>query len=499
MIHWIVLTGFLVRLLMVFGVDQIHHPDEIFQYLEQAHRLVFGYGTIPWEYRYGIRSWILPSLIAIPLSVCQFFHLNDPEVYIPVIKILASILSLSVIYGVYWIVRAIASESAGRLAALFACFWYELIHFASKPVPEVLSAYCLVLALACLVTPPNRKITVSFGLLVGLAAIFRFQYLPTVLLLLLLMGFKWKKSNVVIAGIGFLLVIAAAGLVDYLTWGSFFASYYNNYLYNSVYKISDSFGANSPDYFLKTLTVASGGLFPIAVLLSLMSLRKNWILLLCILSVVLPHCLIAHKEHRFIFAAIPFLLMITAMVISDLAVRFENWQQLSKKLILYSFTVIFLSISVSSLFFKIPFQTQVYGNTEFKSHRSMLSPEVSLLAYRFLHQEPDLAAVLYSYSPWYDTGGYYYLHRNVPIYLPENVETISPKDYGSSISHIVCNHEYETILGFSTIARFENLEIRKIIDPPAEYKPLNVDTQNRLQTGVDDRYQPTVRLYPSKN
>jgi len=40
------------------------HPDEVFQYLEQAHRIVFGYGVVPWEYNYGIRSWLLPAVLS---------------------------------------------------------------------------------------------------------------------------------------------------------------------------------------------------------------------------------------------------------------------------------------------------------------------------------------------------------------------------------------------------------------------------------------------------
>ena len=39
-------------------------PDEIFQTLEQAHRLAFGYGIVPWEFRAGARSWLLPGLLA---------------------------------------------------------------------------------------------------------------------------------------------------------------------------------------------------------------------------------------------------------------------------------------------------------------------------------------------------------------------------------------------------------------------------------------------------
>ncbi|MSP03949.1 MAG: hypothetical protein EXR05_01570 [Acetobacteraceae bacterium] len=39
-------------------------PDEVFQYLEPAHRLVHGTGLIAWEYAAGLRSWLLPGVLA---------------------------------------------------------------------------------------------------------------------------------------------------------------------------------------------------------------------------------------------------------------------------------------------------------------------------------------------------------------------------------------------------------------------------------------------------
>ena len=37
--------------------DGIYWPDEIHQSLEPAHRLVFGYGLIAWEFSDGARNW----------------------------------------------------------------------------------------------------------------------------------------------------------------------------------------------------------------------------------------------------------------------------------------------------------------------------------------------------------------------------------------------------------------------------------------------------------
>src|SRR3954451_21562741 len=54
-----------VRLPLAFWPNVIH-PDEIFQYLDPAWRLLGHDGIVSWEWRYGIRSWFLPSVLAGP-------------------------------------------------------------------------------------------------------------------------------------------------------------------------------------------------------------------------------------------------------------------------------------------------------------------------------------------------------------------------------------------------------------------------------------------------
>src|ERR1700730_12425329 len=54
----------LVRLAAIIAFPGLHHPDENFQLFEQAHRIAFGYGIVPWEFLDGIRSPVLPYVLA---------------------------------------------------------------------------------------------------------------------------------------------------------------------------------------------------------------------------------------------------------------------------------------------------------------------------------------------------------------------------------------------------------------------------------------------------
>ena len=63
---WAALAGSALALRIGLAVcsPNIFFPDEIFQTLEPAHRLVYGYGVISWEWRLGMRSWVLPTFLA---------------------------------------------------------------------------------------------------------------------------------------------------------------------------------------------------------------------------------------------------------------------------------------------------------------------------------------------------------------------------------------------------------------------------------------------------
>src|SRR5690349_15646977 len=57
-----------IRLPLAFWPNVIH-PDEIFQYLEPAWRILGHDGIVSWEWHYGMRSWLLPSLMALPAGL----------------------------------------------------------------------------------------------------------------------------------------------------------------------------------------------------------------------------------------------------------------------------------------------------------------------------------------------------------------------------------------------------------------------------------------------
>ncbi|KAL5290031.1 PIGB family protein [Megaselia abdita] len=82
-----------VRLASVFLVQTYFVPDEYWQCLEVAHKLVFGYGYLTWEWIRGIRSYIYPLLFAGLYKALALFHLDTTTLLVLAPRILQALIS----------------------------------------------------------------------------------------------------------------------------------------------------------------------------------------------------------------------------------------------------------------------------------------------------------------------------------------------------------------------------------------------------------------------
>ena len=474
----VVVMGFGLRLGVALWSEETLHPDEVFQYLEQAHRLVFGYGIVPWEYIHGIRSWLLPMLLALPLWMTHRLGINDPHLYIPIIQILACWVSLSAIFCTYWIGRQLFTESVGRIASVLTAVWWEMVFWGHKATPEILGMYLLLGALACSVSRPNRWVALLFGLCGAGAVALRLQYAPAVAILATLIaiyGWRrwWAPSHLTAAAMGLLAVALGVGWLDSFTWGSWWISYANNYLYNRVYGVSSLFGEDPAYFYLLQLGKNSAGLFWVAIAAALIfKARQTWLLLALIASLVVPHTLISHKEYRFITAVVPLCLMLVAVVVRDL------WQP-EKGVTTGSFWRQPLAVSMSLL--------PLVG---IGSLFAFAERDPGLQAYLYLNNRPGVTSVLNLTDEWFNTGGYYYLHRDVPIHYAEDVAEMPPEDWSYYFSHLIRTGDLEEVPGFHLETQIGDLGLYVATTAPTE--PLTDPHRIPSQGGVEGVYTPRV-------
>ncbi len=459
--------AFAARAVVALSGDFVLHPDEIMQYLEPAHRLVFGSGVTYWEYFYGARSWLVPGTVAGVLMLFDAVGLGQPFWYVGGVKLLFCAISLAIPAGMYVFARRHFGETAGRTALLAGAFWYELIGFAHKPMTEFVATAPLAALLALSVRPSvdNARAVWTAAFLGVLSAAIRLQYAPLALALLGIVFLRTgKRSQLALAGAGF---AAAFGLFDAIAWdGGLFHSYVTNLRYNLM--AGPMRAGESPAYqFLLWLALAGLGSSLLCVAMALRRLRRYGLLLGLIALILLVHSLQAHKEYRFIFAVIPLWLLIGADLLAGLAARGDRPRRLAGLA-----SAGFAAVSLAGILNLLPHQDRVHqawsretGVVGFVRNQDPIFP-----AYRYLARAPGVTAVWQVDRPYYNLPGYYYLHRKIPFYdidtgrgLQGNVQVVS-----SLVSHIVSADPGFSVPGYSLEQEFGEVRIlrREQSDPP---------------------------------
>ena len=317
--------AFVARAAIALSGDFVLHPDEIMQYLEPAHRLVFGNGVTYWEYFYGARSWLVPGLVAGVLKLFDIVGLGQPLWYVGGVKLVFCAISLLIPAGMYFFARWHFGETAARVALLMGAFWYELVGFAHKPMTEFVATALLMSLLALCVRPASDRLreVVLVAVLAVLVAAIRVQYAPLALLVLGLFFLRTeKKMQLALAAAA---VFVAVGVFDAITWdGSLFHSYIVNIRVNLA--LGDLRAGESPAWqFLYWILIASMGLVALCVL-ALPDLRRYGFLVTLIALTLLIHSAQSHKEYRFIFVVIPLWLLIGADFVVWFASRASEGQ-----------------------------------------------------------------------------------------------------------------------------------------------------------------------------
>ena len=480
----VLVLAFVARSAIALSGDFVLHPDEIFQYLEPAHRLAFGHGLTYWEYFYGGRSWLVPGAVAGLLKLLDSVGLGQPLWYIGGVKLAFCALSLAIPASMYFFARRHFGEASARVALVAGAFWYELAGFAHKPMTEFVATVPLMALLAITVRPSiNGSRTIwQAAFLAVLSVAVRLQYAPIALLLLVAVFARTnRKALLTLASSAFFL---AVGIFDAITWdGSLFHSYITNIRFNLI--LSEMLSPQgSPQQFLVWLALAGAGLSVLSIALALRSVRRYGFLLGLIAVTVLIHSLQVHKEYRFIFAVIPLWLIVGSDVVTQLA------NGAGRRWMLQMATAIFAAVSICGIANVLPRQDTVYEawSNETGAVSFVRNHDPIFDVYRYLAEDPNVRSVWQVDREYHQLPGYYYLHRGVPFYdireggniLGRDIETIH-----SAVSHIVSGDPTAFVPGYSLELEFSGIRILRRDDNGRGirrwqgYTPVLVDSISR--------------------
>jgi len=378
------------------------HQDELFQYFEAAHRLVFGPGIVPWEYRYGMRNWSLPLLLAGPMRIGEAIA-PGTDLYLLLPRFILAGLSLAIVAGAWRIGRRI-SPLHGLLAGTVAAFWPEFVHFAPHALAEPV-AVALILPAAALITSGRRHYLVTAGLLLGLAGIVRFQYLPAIGALVLVACVRRRETWLPLLG-GAALAALAGVTIDAAMGATPFGWLAVNIRENFLHARAAQYGVAGPLAYVSALEAAWGVWALPIVALAIIGARSRPDLLVAAVVNLGFHSAIAHKEYRFIFLTSVLVITLAAVGTADILAwgrRRLNMQFAPFAILVWGIAATTLAATGRPAVFDIP-----------------AAP--ARASFADLRRDAALCGIATSGISFADAGGYTLLHRNVPMFAFDTSE-----------------------------------------------------------------------------
>ena len=407
----IVVLALLLRLVPVFFPSMIH-PDEIFQYLEPAHRLVTGYGIVTWDWREGIRSWFLPLVLAGPIALSEKLW-PESLVYLPVIRGLCAVASLSVVLSFYALGSAV-SRFHGLIAAFVAAIWFDLVFYASHTLGEPLALALIMLAAAVLCRPDTatKRRLVAAGLVLGFAVIIRYQYLPAIGVLVALtckLRIRDLWLPIAIGGAAALLIGAA---IDLSLGVMPFEWVFNNFHANVIAGRAKLYGVSGPLYYPIYLAQShwQSSTWLILALAALAAYRYPALLMAALVNVLLLS-LVGHKEFRFVLLSTTIGLLFFSLGLAD-GLRYLGGRMSARgRTLLMVVATLCVATSSASL--------AVSGERRYE----WTVTKARLMTMQAANRSSGLCGLaIYQIHPW-DLGGYTYLDRRVPMHFYEKSDT----------------------------------------------------------------------------
>ena len=293
-----------------------NNPDEIIQYLEQAHRIVFGYGAVPWEFREFIRSWLIPLMLVPPMRLGEWL---DPggQLYLILPRAMVAALNFAPVIAAWYVGRRVSLQHAIVGMAVIA-IWVESVAFSVQTLSESLGVAAFFTAAALLHPTAKMPAIIAAGATLALTGLFRFQYGPAAAAFGAMMaGKNWRIWKGLILGaipvvVGGALIDLAMGLWPY-EW--IYTNYRLNIAEGKMQKIA---GLGDPRTYLALLYKSWKLAFFVIPILVVAGWRRHPALVVAALVNLALHQLIDHKEYRYIWLSLEIFLLIAAFGSVDL-------------------------------------------------------------------------------------------------------------------------------------------------------------------------------------
>ena len=319
------------------------HPDEFFQVLEPAWWHLHGAGLATWEWREGIRSWVLPVYHGAWMALLELLGVRPGATIGWLLQLHWALVNLVLIAAAFrggaWVARRCARQAAtcaappeealaardtpaaagwqgGLLAAALVALFPMIVAYAPHTLSESPSMICFVVALALAAEMgevPGARVAparaIQLGALVGLGLCVRLANAPLALVAPLLLLVRRRFALLGWAALGALGPLALFALVDLVTWGKPLGAAIGYLRFNLIEGRAAGFGTAPWSWYLTRLFERAPWGLPVLLLPLLLGLRASWPFGLSAFLLVASLSTQGHKEERFVSAFWPFLII----------------------------------------------------------------------------------------------------------------------------------------------------------------------------------------------
>lgn len=416
----IAVAGALLAVAVVALKRGRQHPDEVFQFLEPAHGLAFGYWLVAWEWVEGLRNWAVPGVFGGILALCGRMGLEHPWALATVVWVCCAAVQAWGTLALFRLVEEREGREAALLAAAVHVTWGGWLLYAARPLADSLSVAPLLGALLWAWRARARDgLREGFwsGLLLGVAFVVRYPsaVFGVPIVVSLLAARRWRSLAGGALGVG--AVLLGLGLLDWLTWGAPWHTLWKYLEFNILSGGSAKFGTKPGWWYLPTLA----GMVPLLLVWHFGRGLARWELLggsfVFYFGVM---SLLAHKEVRFLAPLLPLFVAIAAG---------PAWRTLSQRV--RSRRVMGGLVGVYALSSLAAATVQMPGG--------LATDEIDALV--FAGQDASLTGLIVAGQKEWNVSGRFYLRRDVPLLVrPEQrVRELDGALTEPRFSHVLVN------------------------------------------------------------
>jgi hypothetical protein len=195
-----------------------------------------------------------------------------------------------------------------------------------------------------------------------------------------------------------------------VTWSGFLSSFVSNFRYNIIEGQSTGYGVEPWYWYIKQ--IAAVGSWSALVLVGLAAIGANRQRPTALFAAValLTHSLFAHKEYRFIYSAVAAIVLLASQGLIETCTWFSARYRIKQAFAMVVGGVLWAALS--------GWRAARFSTAASEGRDSMWHANSdTMMATAALGADNRVCGVGVIDLQWAATGGYTYLHRNLPMYL----------------------------------------------------------------------------------